>query len=89
MEPKILNNPLNGHVFQSDRGGLYCSHDFQILLGNNVKYRLVWAENVIARDNAVVAESFFCRLKEDQVLGDMHLIWSAAKQEIVNYLEMY
>ncbi len=79
--------PSSGLVFHSDRGSQYCSYDFQKVLK---KHRILSSMSRKGNcwDNAV-AESFFGSLKVKQVFGTQYPSRSAARQEIVEYIEMF
>jgi transposase InsO family protein len=79
--------PSSGLVFHSDRGSQYCSHDFQKLLKNHGILSSM-SRKGDCWDNAV-AESFFGCLKVEQVFGVKYLSRSAARQDIVDYIEMF
>jgi len=76
-----------GLIFHSDRGSQYCSHDFQKLLKNHGVLSSM-SRKGDCWDNAV-AESFFGSLKIEQVFGMRYLSRSAARQDIVDYIEMF
>ena len=79
--------PTRGLIFHSDRGSQYCSHDFQKLLKNHGILSSM-SRKGDCWDNAV-AESFFGSLKIEQVFGMKYLNRSAARQDIVDYIEMF
>ena len=79
--------PSRGLIFHSDRGSQYCSHDFQKLLKNHGILSSM-SRKGDCWDNAV-AESFFGSLKIEQVFGMRYLSRSAARQDIVDYIEMF
>ena len=79
--------PPRGLIFHSDRGSQYCSHDFQKLLKNHGMLSSMSRKGE-CWDNAV-AESFFGSLKIEQVFGMRYLSRSAARQDIVDYIEMF
>ena len=79
--------PSSGLVFHSDRGSQYCSHDFQKLLKKHGILSSM-SRKGDCWDNAV-AESFFGSLKVEQVFGVKYLSRSAARQDIVDYIEMF
>ena len=79
--------PSRGLIFHSDRGRQYCSHDFQKLLKNHGILTSM-SRKGDCWDNAV-AESFFGSLKIEQVFGMRYLSRSAARQDIVDYIEMF
>ena len=79
--------PSRGLIFHSDRGSQYCSHDFQNLLKNHGILSSM-SRKGDCWDNAV-AESFFGSLKIEQVFGMRYLSRSAARQDIVDYIEMF
>ena len=79
--------PSSGLVFHSDRGRQYCSHAFQkVLKKHGIMSSMSRKGN--CWDNAV-AESFFGNLKVEQVFGAKYSCRSAARQEIVEYIEMF
>jgi len=79
--------PSRGLIFHSDRGSQYCSHDFQKLLKNHGMLSSM-SRKGDCWDNAV-AESFFGSLKIEQVFGMRYLSRSVARQDIVDYIEMF
>jgi putative transposase len=79
--------PSRGLIFHSDRGSQYCSHDFQKLLKNHGILSSM-SRKGDCWDNAV-AESFFGSLKIEQVFGMRYLSRSTARQDIVDYIEMF
>lgn len=79
--------PSRGLIFHSDRGSQYCSHDFQNLLKKHGILSSM-SRKGDCWDNAV-AESFFGSLKIEQVFGMRYLSRSAARQDIVDYIEMF
>ncbi len=79
--------PSSGLVFHSDRGSQYCSHDFQKMLKSHGILSSM-SRTGDCWDNAV-AESFFGSLKVEQVFGVKYLSRSAARQDIVDYIEMF
>lgn len=79
--------PSRGLIFHSDRGSQYCSHDFQNLLKNHGIVSSM-SRKGDCWDNAV-AESFFGSLKVEQVFGAKYRNRSAARQDIVDYIEMF
>jgi len=79
--------PSRGLIFHSDRGSQYCSRDFQKLLKNHGILSSM-SRKGDCWDNAV-AESFFGSLKIEQVFGMRSLSRSAARQNIVDYIEMF
>ena len=79
--------PAHSLIFHSDRGSQYCSHAFQKLLRNHGILSSMSGKGD-CWDNAV-AESFFGSLKVEQVFGAKYLTRSAAKQDIVDYIEMF
>ncbi len=79
--------PSSGLVSHSDRGSQYCSYDFQkVLKKHGILSSMSRKGN--CWDNAV-AESFFGSLKVDQVFGTLYPSRSAARQEIVEYIETF
>ena len=79
--------PSRGLIFHSDRGSQYCSHDFQKLLKNHGMLSSM-SRKGDCWDNAV-AESFFGSLKIEQVFGKRYFSRSFARQDIVDYIEMF
>lgn len=79
--------PSRGLIFHSDGGSQYCSHDFQKLLKNHGILSSM-SRKGDCWDNAV-AESFFGSLKIEQIFGMRYLSRSAARQDIVDYIEMF
>ncbi|HSN22621.1 MAG TPA: IS3 family transposase [Methylomicrobium sp.] len=79
--------PPRGLIFHSDRGSQYCSHDFQKLLKNHGMLSSM-SRKGDCWDNAV-AESFFGSLKIEQIFGMRYLSRSVARQDIVDYIEMF
>lgn len=79
--------PSDGLIFHSDRGSRYCSHDFQRLLKKHGILESM-SKKGGCWDNAV-AESFFGSLKVDQVFGRQYYSRSAARNEIIDYIEMF
>jgi putative transposase len=79
--------PSSGLIFHSDRGSQYCSHDFQKLLK---KHGILTSMSRKGNcwDNAV-AESFFGSLKVEQVFGVRYPSRSSARQDIIEYIEMF
>lgn len=79
--------PSSGLIFHSDRGSQYCSHDFQKLLK---KHGILTSMSRKGNcwDNAV-AESFFGSLKVEQVFGVRYPCRSSARQDIIEYIEMF
>ena len=79
--------PEDGLIFHSDRGSQYCSADFQTML------KIHGMKSSMSRkgdcwDNAV-AESFFARLKNDCIPSADFRTRYEARQEIVDYIEMF
>lgn len=79
--------PSRGLIFHSDRGSQYCSSDFQKLL-NNHGILASMSRKGDCWDNAV-AESFFGSLKVEQTFWMTYLSRSAARQDVINYIEMF
>ena len=79
--------PSAGLIFHSDRGSQYCSHDFQKLLKKHGILASM-SRKGDCWDNAV-AESFFGSLKVEQVFGRQYDSRSAARKEIIDYIEMF
>ena len=79
--------PSRGLIFYSDRGSQYCSHNFQKLLKKHGILSSMSRKGA-CWDNAV-AESFFGSLKIEQVFGKRYLSRSFARQDIVDYIEMF
>lgn len=79
--------PARGLIFHSDRGSQYCSHDFQNLLKKHGMLSSM-SRKGDCWDNAV-AESFFGSLKIERIFGMRYLSRTAARQDIVDYIEMF
>ena len=79
--------PSAGLIFHSDRGSRYCRHDFQKLLKKHGILASM-SRKGDCWDNAV-AESFFGSLKVEQVFGRQYDSRSAARKEIIDYIEMF
>lgn len=79
--------PSHGLIFHSDRGSQYCSHEFQKSLKNHGILSSM-SRKGDCWDNAV-AESFFGTLKVEKVFGVKYLNRSAARRDIVDYIEMF
>lgn len=79
--------PQKGLIFHSDRGSQYCSHDVQNLL---TTYGMISSMSRKGNcwDNAV-AESFFGSLKTERVFFADYKSREEARQDIVDYLEMF
>jgi putative transposase len=75
--------PSSGLVFYSDRGRQYCSHAFQKILE---KHGIL---SSMSRKDNTVAESFFGSLKVEQVIRAKYSCRSAAREEIVEHIEMF
>ncbi len=74
-------------TFHSDRGSQYCSGDFQKLLKvHHMKCSM--SRKGDCWDNAV-AESFFASLKTERVFFKKYRTRDDARQDIVNYIEMF
>ena len=81
------SKPARGLIFHSDRGSQYCSYDFQNLLKKHGILSSM-SRKGDCRDNAV-AESFFGSLKIEQIFGTRYLSRSAARQDVIDYIEMF
>jgi len=79
--------PKPGTIFHSDRGSQYCSLDFQKLLKGQ-KLISSMSRKGDCWDNAVV-ESFFGTLKTEQVVFTKYRTRAEAKQDIIDYIEMF
>ena len=79
--------PLPGLIFHSDRGSQYCSKDFQLLLSKN-QMKSSMSRKGDCWDNSV-AESFFGSLKTERVFGSAYLTREEAKQDVIDYIEMF
>ena len=79
--------PARGLIFHSDRGSQYCSHDFQNLLKKPGTLSSM-SRKGDCWGNAV-AESFLGSLKIEQIFVMRYLSRSAARQDIVDYIEMF
>jgi transposase InsO family protein len=79
--------PEAGLIFHSDRGSQYCSNDFQNMLA---RYGMVssMSRKGDCWDNSV-AESFFGKLKTERVFDSTYLTREEARQDIVDYIEMF
>lgn len=79
--------PGSGLLFHSDRGSQYCSKDFQKML---TKHQMISSMSRKGNcwDNAV-AESFFGRLKTERVFFSNYTTRDAARNDIVDYIEMF
>ena len=79
--------PKPGAIFHSDRGSQYCSLDFQRLLKSHGLISSM-SRKGDCWDNAVV-ESFFGSLKTERVVFTKYKTRDEAKQDIIDYIEMF
>jgi putative transposase len=79
--------PKPGLIFHADRGSQYCSGDFQTLLKTH-HITCSMSRKGDCWDNAV-AESFFASLKTERVFFKKYRTRDEAKQDIINYIEMF
>ena len=79
--------PNPGLIFHSDRGSQYCSAEFQKLLKGH-QMICSMSRKGDCWDNAV-AESFFASLKTERAFYRKYQTRDEAKQDIVNYIEMF
>ena len=79
--------PLPDLLFHSDRGGQYCSKDFQKMLRKN-QMKSSMSRRGDCWDNSV-AESFFGSLKTERVFGSSYLTREEAKRDVIDYIEMF
>ena len=80
-------NPEPGAIFHSDRGSQYCSFDFQKLLKSHGLISSM-SRKGDCWDNAVV-ERFFGSLKTERVIFTKYKTRDEAKQDIIDYIEMF
>jgi len=79
--------PKPGAIFHSDRGSQYCSLDFQKLLKSHGLISSM-SRKGDCWDNAVV-ERFFGSLKTERVVFTKYKTRDEAKQDIIDYIEMF
>lgn len=79
--------PGPGLLFHSDRGGQYCSNDFQKMLKTH-KMISSMSRKGNCWDNAV-AESFFGSLKTERVFFSSYKTREEARRDTVDYIEMF
>jgi transposase InsO family protein len=79
--------PAKGLIHHSDRGSQYAAHDYQQQLKT---FGMIpsMSDKGNCYDNAVV-ESFFHTLKYDQWEDQVYPTREEARQEVVDYIEMY
>ncbi len=78
---------VNGLMHHSDRGSQYASHDYQALLK-----RLGIISSMSRKGNCwdnAVTERFFGSLKSERTDGVRYLTLRQAKDDVVEYVEMY
>jgi transposase InsO family protein len=76
-----------GVIVHTDRGGQYCSNDFQKLI-KHYKMHSSMSRKGDCWDNAV-AESFFHSLKVEAVHGEMFQSRAAMREAVFEYIEVY
>jgi transposase InsO family protein len=79
--------PARGLIFHSDRGGQYCSKDFQEMLESRDMLSSM-SRKGNCWDNAV-AESFFGSLKTERAFFSSYTTREEARRDIVDYIEMF
>lgn len=79
--------PEAGLLQHSDRGVQYASHAYQALLKNN-SIIVSMSRKGNCWDNAVM-ERFWGSLKSERTDGQLYLTREEAKQDILDYIEMY
>ena len=80
-------NNIEGCILHSDRGSQYCSHDYQKLLrGYGMAASMSRKGN--CWDNAV-SESFFGRLKTEEVYRNFYKSQMDARDAIFSFIEIF
>lgn len=79
--------PRAGLIHHSDRGGQYCSADYQDLL-KKYGMQVSMSRKGNCWDNAVM-ESFYNSLKNERVFHENYLTRQEAKDDLVDYIEVF